>query len=649
MQRGLVLTKLFSRTTTVFLFLVVVFLLGASFYTYIQDRKLQSVSLNALRMASWNLAQLDNEAGELDFQIRLAASGVGDADNLLLRYDILWSRYDYLLNSEESAPTREHDDNEQRLHNLFAELRDLEGAIQDLAEGGDGSWVEVLAAWEPQKDEIRDLVTDNFVGDETSRLMTSVQASRNRLANLRFMTLGAMIAVFIYFALAMVFVRRQSRTDPVTGLPNSNYLRTVRRVSPERIIVACEIRRFQLVISDYGNEGANELTHLFVRKLRKCLFSGDELIQISQSEFVMFLSPREGISLQQTARFLVEATTFDWRQPESVLHISAIFGIDPPCDGEGSGWPIRYQQAHRALAQAHEEGHSFFINGEDLRKRIEEETQIHSGLIRFFNHEPCPLKLHIVYQPIVSTMDRNYITGAEVLLRCQHESLGAIPPNRVVDLCERLGLGGHFGRWLFRRIARETADLYRDLGFHGSLSINLNPSMLTEKLQEQVQTLLIDAGVPASALCMEITEDNAALEFETINQLISQLHDLGVSFALDDFGTGHSSLEYVRELKVRRLKIDRCFVDGIEHSEDKARFLGSIIAMAEQAYMKSVIEGVENEAQWQLVAQMGGSLIQGYHAHRPMPLDDFLVLLQDPGTSYPRELPLPVPSGGLVE
>lgn len=635
LQGGLVLKKLFSRTTTVFLFLVVVFLLGASFYTYIQDRKLQSVSLNSLRMASWNLAQLDNEAGELDFQIRLMASGVGDPDNLLLRYDILWSRYDYLINSEESAPTREHDNNEQRLQDLFAELRELEGPIQALAEQGDGRWVEVLAAWEPQKDEIRDLVTDNFVGDETSRLMTSVQASRNRLANLRFMTLGALIAVFIYFALAMVFVRRQSRMDPVTGLPNSNYLRTVRQVSPDKVIVACEIRRFQLVISDYGNEGANELMRLFVRKLRKCLSPGDELVQISQSEFVMFLSPRDTVSLEQTARFLVETTTFDWRQPESVLHISAVFGIDPPCTADGTDWSIRYQQAHRALAQAHEEGHTFFINGENLRRRIEEETQIHSGLIRFFNHEPCPLKLHIVYQPIVSAADRHHVTGAEVLLRCQHETLGFVPPNRVVNLCERLGLGDNLGRWLFRRIARETSELYQDLGFLGNLSINLNPSMLTDKLVDQVQSLLIDEGIPARALCMEITEDNAALEFETINRLIGQLQDLGVSFALDDFGTGHSSLEYVRELKVHRLKIDRCFVDGIEHSEDKARFLGSIIAMAEQAYMKSVIEGVENEAQWQLVEQMGGSLIQGYHAHRPMPLADFIALLQDPATSYP--------------
>jgi EAL domain-containing protein (putative c-di-GMP-specific phosphodiesterase class I) len=135
---------------------------------------------------------------------------------------------------------------------------------------------------------------------------------------------------------------------------------------------------------------------------------------------------------------------------------------------------------------------------------------------------------------------------------------------------------------------------------------------------------------------MEITEDNAALEFGVINDLVAQLHKLGVSFALDDFGTGHSSLQYVRELKVDRLKIDRCFVEGIEHSKDKARFLGSIIAMAEQADMKSVVEGVETEAQWNLVRELGGTLIQGFYLHKPMPIQNYTRLLFDLATDYPK-------------
>lgn len=635
MNKGTLLSGLFSRTTVVFLFLIVLLLLGGSFYTYFQDRKLQSVSLSTIRMASWNLAQLGNEASAFDRELSLAANGVGDPDELTLRYDVLWSRYDYLLTGDESRAARDHDDNEQRLEDLFSDLRALEKPILDGIGKGADSLTPVLEQWNGQKSGIQKLVIDNFVGDEAGRLVTAVEESRDRLANLRILTLAALVAVFLFLALAIAFVRRQSKVDPVTGLPNSQYLHSIRAVASDKAIVTCEIRGFQLVLSDFGTEGGDDLLRVFARKLKKQLRAGDELIQASQSGFVMIVAVSPSEDIETVTERLVDATTFDWHTRDSVLHVSAVMGVDPQCQDNCPGWSSRYQRAHRALTQARLEGRDYYINCEDLRRRIEEDRLIHTSLIRFFNNEPGTLHLSLVYQPIVSSENINLVTGAEVLLRCRDERVGFVPPNRVVDLCERYGLGVELGRWLFRQIARETQTLYRNLGFDGNLSINLNPSMLADHLVQDVQSLLIDAGIPATALCMEITEDNAALEFQRINQLIGSLHDLGVTFALDDFGTGHSSLEYVRELKVDRLKIDRCFVNGIEESEDKARFLGSVIAMADQAYMKSVIEGVENKAQWQLIESIGGVLIQGYYAHKPMPLKDYLALLLDSGTCYP--------------
>ncbi|MDV3504209.1 bifunctional diguanylate cyclase/phosphodiesterase [Marinobacter sp. M-5] len=619
-----------------FLFLIVAFLLAASFYTYLQDRRLQSVSISALRMASWNLAQLGNEAGALDRELHLTAAGVGNPDDLALRYDILWSRYDYLLTNAESRATRDHDDNQARLEELFSQLRQLEQPLAaQLATPGD--WKSVLTDWNEQKTGIQRLVIDNFVGNEANRLVTAVEASRERLSNLRILTLGALVAVFLYMALAVSFVRKQARVDPVTGLPNALRLHSIRGVDRQTSIITCEIREFQLVISDYGTEGAHRLLRHFTRQLRKQLLSEDELIHASQSEFVLLIAHRKSETVSSIIEGLVDASNFDWRIGNSVLHISATFGVDPECDDGSLTWDARHQRAHRALTQARLENRTFYINGEDLRRRLQEEQKIHAGLLRFLNNEPSSLGLHLVYQPIVSASNRNYITGAEVLLRCKEATLGFVPPNRVVDLCERFGLGVELGRWLFRQVALETGQLYEGMDFGGSISLNLNPAMLNSNLVNDIQALLIDAGVPGNALCMEITEDNAALEFKVINTLISRLRELGVAFALDDFGTGHSSLEYVRELKVDRLKIDRCFVDGIELSNDKARFLGSIIAMAEQAYMKSVIEGVENEAQWQLVEKLGGTLIQGYHAHRPMALNCYINLLLDANSSYPTQ------------
>ncbi len=630
-----VLAGLFSRITVVLLFSVVGVLLSASFYTYLQDRKLQSVSLSALRMASWNLVRLGSEASALDRELSLLDRGVGEPAQVTLRYDVLWSRYDYLLTSKESAPTREHDNNAARLQDLFTRLQALEDPLTRRLAGDPTGWSDAMAAWHRQWQDVMQLVTDNFVGDETSRLMSSVEASRDRLAKLRILTLVALAVVFGYLALGMAFLRKQSKTDPVTGLPNSHYLHSLGGVDPRVSIITCAIQKYTLVLSEYGQEGATSLTQAFARKLQRELSSDDQLIQVSASEFVILLAPLEPEFVESSVYQLVSATRFDWRIGDSVWHASAVFGVAPPCAGKAGDWQIRYQQAHRALVQASEENQSYFIDGEALRRRILEERQIHAGLLNLFNEEPGALMLRLVYQPIVSAADVNLVTGAEVLLRCEHESLGFIPPNRVVELCERYGLGEQLGCWLFRRVAAETRQLYSGLRYTGNLSINLNPAMLSMKLIGNVERLLLEPGIPAAALCMEITEDNAALEFGNINDVIEALHGLGITFALDDFGTGHSSLEYVRELKVDRLKIDRCFVEGIELDANKARFLASIVSMANQAFMKSVIEGVENESQWQQVESFGDVLVQGYYAHKPMSFNDYLGLLLDAKTRWP--------------
>lgn len=635
MKSGTFQQRLFSRATVVFLFIVVGVLLSASFYTYVQDRKLHSFSLGALRMASWNLARMSNEAGVFDRELALMIKGVGDPEEFMLRYDVLWSRYHYLLNSTESLPTRQHQDNLTRIERLFADLKGLEPQIKTLLTSENPDWSQLATDWQQQRRDIQMLLADNFVGEEANQLMTGVEASRDRLANLRMLTLGALVAVFIYLAFAITHIRRQSRTDPLTGLPNSNYLQTIKAVDSRESVIVCQIKDLGLIISEYGNETANEVVQAFARKLAKGLGSRDELVQISHGEFLIIAKPGKGQNVEQLAERLVTATTFDWRVYETVIPITGLFGVAPGRKGQSPDWSVRYQEAYRAFAMAQMERKRLFISSENLEKRLREERIIHTGLVRFLSGEPSSLSLSVVYQPIVSASNLQCITGAEVLLRCRDREIGFIPPNLVVDLCERHGLGVDLGRWLFRQVAKETQQLYGDLGFRGSLSINLNPAMLSEHLVSDVQGLLINEGIPANALCMEITEDNAALDFEHINQLISDLHALGVSFALDDFGTGHSSLEYVRELKVDRLKIDRCFVDGIEHSEDKLRFLGSIIAMAQQVYMKTVIEGVENQAQWDLIEKQGDVLIQGYFAHKPMPLNDFMGVLMDSASRYP--------------
>ncbi len=290
--------------------------------------------------------------------------GVGQPDQVTLRYDVLWSRYDYLLTSKESAPTREHDSNAARLQDLFTRLQALEDPLTRRLAGDLTGWSDAMAAWHRQWQDAMQLVTDNFVGDETSRLMSSVEASRDRLAMLRILTLVALAVVFGYLALGMAFLRKQSKTDPVTGLPNSHYLHSLGGVDPRVSIITCAIQKYTLVLSEYGQEGATSLTRAFAHKLQRELSTDDQLIQVSASEFVILLAPPWRPSSLSPRSTNWRPRPFDWRIGDSVWHASAVFGVAPPCAGKAGDWQIRYQQAHRALVQASEENQDYFIDGE---------------------------------------------------------------------------------------------------------------------------------------------------------------------------------------------------------------------------------------------------------------------------------------------
>jgi len=152
--------RIFSWTTVLILFAVVAVLILVSLYTYEKDRELEHVSLESLQMVSWNLTQLSNAANRFDREMALMARGVGNADELMLRYDILWSRYDYLLNSLEARATRHYLGNQDHLARLFAGFRALEPAIRERLDVAGADRAPVAAAWEAQRQAILQILTE---------------------------------------------------------------------------------------------------------------------------------------------------------------------------------------------------------------------------------------------------------------------------------------------------------------------------------------------------------------------------------------------------------------------------------------------------------------------------------------------------------
>jgi EAL domain-containing protein (putative c-di-GMP-specific phosphodiesterase class I) len=163
------------------------------------------------------------------------------------------------------------------------------------------------------------------------------------------------------------------------------------------------------------------------------------------------------------------------------------------------------------------------------------------------------------------------------------------------------------------------------------MSVNVAARQFAQPdLAERVRRALDEAGLPPAALKLEITEGTAMGDARRTEDVLRVLHALGVRFSIDDFGTGYSSLSYLRRFPLQTLKIDRSFVEGLEHEEGSREIVRGIVALASALGMEVVAEGVESAAQVQLLRALGCGFAQGYFFHRPVDGPSLEPLLQAP-------------------
>jgi EAL domain-containing protein (putative c-di-GMP-specific phosphodiesterase class I) len=141
---------------------------------------------------------------------------------------------------------------------------------------------------------------------------------------------------------------------------------------------------------------------------------------------------------------------------------------------------------------------------------------------------------------------------------------------------------------------------------------------------ETVAAVLVETGLPPSALELEITESVLIQAFETNVHKLEALRAMGIRTALDDFGTGYSSLTYLQQLPIHTLKIDQSFINRIQHEQSTRTITATLILLAQQLGMSVVAEGIETQAQYELLASFGCDSIQGYLISKPLSTEDFL-------------------------
>lgn len=239
-------------------------------------------------------------------------------------------------------------------------------------------------------------------------------------------------------------------------------------------------------------------------------------------------------------------------------------------------------------------------------------------------------ELQLYYQPIIDVQTKA-VTGFEALMRWNHPERGFISPGVFIPVAEKTGLIITASNWAMREACHalkriESASGIRNLG----MSINFsNTDFASENFVDTVYEILSETDVPAKQLTLEITERILMQQPETARETLNMCRKAGMTIAIDDFGTGYSSLSYLHYFPIDILKIDRAFVSDMGKEKGSHELVRSIVGLGKNMNMTIVAEGVEEQEERDMLADMDCDRIQGYFYAKPMPEDEVVNFLKN--------------------
>ena len=419
--------------------------------------------------------------------------------------------------------------------------------------------------------------------------------------------------------------------DELTGLPNRSLLvdrikHSVSQAKRQRrklAVLFIDLDDFKKINDTLGHDVGDILLKQATERLQRCVRDSDTLARLGGDEFVALLSDIELPEINLIAGRIVDFLAASFCINDQKLFVSASIGISVyPEDGTDSVSLLK--SADTAMYRSKERGRNQYQFFADEMKVIAlQRMTLETGLRVAIDGG----HLRMVYQPKIDMLSGK-IVGAEALLRWKDPALGEVSPGQFIPVAEGCGLMVKIGSNVFQMVLAQIA-LWRAAGLQvPHIAINVSAHQLRESdFVEKVTSWIAQAGVPSDSICIEMTESVLMERPEVVREMMIALEHMGMTLSVDDFGTGYSSLAYLRKFPLHELKVDRSFVDGIADEPDDRAIARTVITMAHALGLRVVGEGVETQAQSDVLKQEGCDIAQGYLFHRPLPADEFALLL----------------------
>ena len=418
-------------------------------------------------------------------------------------------------------------------------------------------------------------------------------------------------------------LRERARTDPLTGLLNRAGLTEELRAAADDAttggaplaVVMLDLDRFKEVNDTLGHAVGDALLCAVAERLTGELRRDDVLARLGGDEFVVLLRDADPDAVAHTTRRLLGALRRPFEVDGLALEVDGSLGVAT----SGTEPTELLRAADVAMYAAKADRSGVVVHSPSLDRHDPGQLNLFGDLRRGIRDG----ELRVHYQPKAALADGRVI-GVEALVRWEHPQRGLLPPSEFIGLAEATGLIRALTDVVLGR-ALEDCRRWRAEGRALTVAVNISARVLLDTaLPDRIAALLVEHGLPADCLELEVTESAAMQDPGQALDVLQRLRGLGVTLSVDDYGTGHASLSYLSRLPVSTLKIDRSFVSTMEVDGTDQVIVRSTIELAHALGLRVVAEGVETRRTWERLVALGCDEAQGFWLGRPQPADEVL-------------------------